>query len=211
MIEKGNLDIIRENLGDTLIEIIEDFLDNKISLDSLRDLIGARIPIISTLLGVYGTIIGIRDRAFIRKFFKFILECHSLSQKEKNEILEKINEDNRLEMQIIVIIDKIEEEEITLYIKNLLKNYAANRINQKQFFRYMKFLTNLTYLDIKYLLEKDKYFGKDEESLILSNQGLLRQKGITYAELNGEVSEEILNGRTYVLTSIGENFINAID
>lgn len=211
--EKSNFEVIKNNTKEVIWDLLEGIIDNQLEINFKNiDKIFLEIPILKTIFSVKNTIIGIKERMFLKRFIKFVIEASSYSEKEKEKFFKKISDDKNLENRLIEIIDKLDEDEKVLLMSNILKNYVNEKITRNQFFRYMKILLNLTFLDIEYLKSKTNYTGKEEETYILVANNLIQQQHFTYAELGGTgITKDILEKRKFFRTTLGENFLKAIE
>lgn len=210
--EKSNFELIKNNSKEIIEELLEGIIDNQLEINFKDiDKIFLEIPILKTIFSVKNIIIGIKERIFLKRFIKFVIETSSYSEKEKEKFFKKISTDKGLENRLIEVIDKLDEDEKILLMSNLLKNYINEKITRNQFFRYIKIVLNLTFFDIEYLKSKANYIGKEEETYILVANNLVQQKDFTWGELGGEATQEILESKKFIRTTLGENFLKALD
>lgn len=136
---------------DIIIDIVE------IGLDSiLTDGIVKEIPVVKTLATFFNIGLNIKDRYFAEKLIKFILELRN----------EQIDEEKRLEFKsdmeiesfkkktterLIIILDKLEEINKTIYITKLFKGFIEKKITWDEFRDFSKYIDFMTTKDFELL------------------------------------------------------------
>lgn len=136
---------------DITIDIVE------IGLDSiLTDGIVKEIPVVKTLATFFKIGLNIKDRYFAEKLIKFIFELRN----------EQIDEEKRLEFKrdmeiesfkkktterLIIILDKLEEINKTIYITKLFKGFIEKKITWDEFCDFSKYIDFMTTKDFELL------------------------------------------------------------
>ena len=109
--KKSNFEIIKNNNKEILIDCSESLIDSQLEINFKNiENIFLEVPILKTLFSIKNTVIGIRERVFFKRFIIFLVDISNFSN------------DNKLEAQLIEIIDRIEEDEKIKLMSNLLKN-----------------------------------------------------------------------------------------
>lgn len=209
---RSNFDIIKSSgCAGIIIDCLDKLMTNKLAnnYENINEII-LEIPILKSLFATYHIITNIKDRIFFRKFIEVLLGISKFSSEEKSKFFNKLENNKKLEIKLIENIDKVEEEEKIDLMINILKKYINDIITKEQFFRYIKILLNLSFVDIEYLKNNTEYIGKDEETYTLVSENLIMQQRHTWAELQGDLTPEILKARKYIKTVLGENFLKAI-
>ncbi|WP_288876283.1 hypothetical protein [uncultured Fusobacterium sp.] len=202
----GNFEIIKTGIKDIVIEIADNGISAIDFNNKYLNTVAKHVTIFATFFCIKNAYLGIKERIFIKKFMHFIKELYSYSEEEKDKFLIEILEDNKFEEKLILIIDRIEENEKIKWLSILLRNYINDKITKPQFFRYVNLLLRLSFIDINFLIENTDFKGNSEEIYLLFSQGLLKESGVTYAELAGKETDDILEKKKYQLTPLGKGF-----
>lgn len=84
--EKSNFELIKNNSKEIIEELLEGIIDNQLEINFKDiDKIFLEIPILKTIFSVKNIIIGIKERIFLKRFIKFVIETSSYSEKEKEK------------------------------------------------------------------------------------------------------------------------------
>lgn len=134
-IEKAIEDSIMTNeLSDLSKELGEIALDSILTNGILKD-----IPFISSINALVKTGFNIRETIFTKKILRFLLELNEVSQKERIEFINNIENDAQLESKvgesIIMIIDKIDSMQKPKLLGRLLAASMQKKITYNQFLK----------------------------------------------------------------------------
>jgi len=207
-IDKSLIRTIGENgAQDILSDMGELTLDSIIDNDTIN-----QIPIIGTLRSVYKITNSISDYLFVQKLLKFLKELESLSTKEKNRMKTKILKEEKFGKKVgetlLVIINKIDDNDKPKIIAKIFKAYINNEIDFQHFLKFSQ-IVNKSYLpDLLNLTNFmiGQSFSNENSSSLLS-MGLLNISKIQYS---GEISMRSLSDREqfeYILNTDGKKLL----
>ena len=160
----------KDTLGTTLIksiydphlsEIIQDY--GEIAIDALiqNDLL-KEIPIIGTAVGFTKMGIAIRDRNFLKKILLFIQEFETITAKEKESLLNKINEDEKFQERVgetlILLLDRFDHFAKPKMLAQLFNGYLGGEIDYDKFQRLSTSVDRAFMPDLERLLS---YYSKN--------------------------------------------------
>ncbi|MGY5353649.1 hypothetical protein [Wenyingzhuangia sp. IMCC45467] len=142
-ISKSDLTVV----GKDLLEVgIDSILKNGL----LKD-----IPVINVATGVWNTGVAIRDYRFITKLLYFLNESSKLSSKQRENIIEKL-EDNKFQEEagekLISIIDNLETKSKAKIIGKAMCLVGNNIISKDEFWRISFIIEKLPTSDIYALI-----------------------------------------------------------
>ncbi len=142
-IKTNELDDLTKELGEVALDSI---LDDGI----LKDL-----PIFSTISAVVKIGINIKERIFVKKILRFLFELKEVPLKERNEFVDKINNDSQFESKvgesIIMIIDKTDTLQKSNLLGKLLAASIREEITYNQFLK-LSSIINRAYVPTLYKL-----------------------------------------------------------
>lgn len=188
---------------DTVNDYIEIGLDLITDDETLKE-----IPIVKTLMTFLNVGINIKDRYFANKLLKFIFEL-------KNE---QINEDKLLEFKrkmeeesfkvktterLMIILDKLDEINMTIYISKLFKGFIEKKITWIEFCNFSKYINLMVTEDFELL----KFLGtKGADGEDISNSEKKKLEG----NANKLMNFNFLKMRLIVTTSVGTSPVTSI-
>ena len=163
-------------------EFLELGLDSMLDSGALKD-----IPLVGTVLGIYGTADTIRDHLFAKKLIGFLSQLSEISQEERISMVEKLNEDEkfsgRVGSSLLEMLDRIESEKKPELAARCFAAYARGRISFEDLRRVLHALERIPSFDID-KLEKFSNASMEEsqtidESILLAfvNAGLAKNNG----------------------------------
>lgn len=174
------------DLSDFTKEFAETTLDSVIDNPILQN-----IPVVQGLIALYKTGVGIRERHNLKKILKFLNSLSSISFEERQAFIGKLNSENAKEEifeKLLLILDRLDEEEKALILGNLFKLYVLEVITRNQFLRLSSIVEKAFLNDLivfhkavniheemrGYYREVHNAFSKYEVKLSLYNLGLLK-------------------------------------
>lgn len=130
-----------KDLADRLIDASEILLDSGIPNGLIKE-----IPIISTIYSFGRVGIAIRDRIFIKKLLRFLIEISKVSEKEREEFGQKMEADKEFSHKVgetlIITLDRLDNINKSEYLAKLFNSVIKKRI------------TYDTFLGLSYALDK---------------------------------------------------------
>ena len=207
-IDKSLIKTIGENgTQDILSEMGELTLDSIIQNESIN-----QIPIIGTLRSAYKITNSISDYLFIQKLLKFLKELNTLSNEEKSEMKNRINNEEKFGKKVgenlLEVINKIDNNDKPKIIAKIFKSYINQEIDFQYFLKFSQ-IVNKSYLP-ELLNLTEFYTGQSlssENSGGLLSMGLLKISAILYfEEINmRDISEK--EQFEYILNSDGKKLL----
>ena len=163
-------------------EYLEVGVDALLESGALKD-----IPIVNTIVGMFNIAGSVRDQLLTSKLIRFIIQLSEIPQKERIEMVEKLNNNGRFAGKagaaVIEILERMESERKPELVAKCFIAYARNEISFEELRRILFALERLPSFDI----EKLKQFSqatieesiKMDEAILLSfsNAGLGRNNG----------------------------------
>ncbi|MFW2487573.1 hypothetical protein ACN077_03240 [Clostridium chromiireducens] len=136
---------------DTSIDIMEVGLDEIFTDGILREL-----PVIKTINTAFKVGLSINDRYFAKKLIKFITELKN-EQIDDDKLLEfraRMEEEpfkDKTTERLIIILDKLDEINMTLYISKLFKGFIGKKITWDDFCNFSKYINLMVTEDFELL------------------------------------------------------------
>ena len=163
-------------------EFLELGIDTMLESGALKD-----IPLVNTVVGIFGVAASFRDQLLVNKLLRFISKLSEISQKERIAMVENLNEDDKFSGRagatVIEILDRMESEKKPEYAGQFFAAYARNEISFEELRRVLVALERIPSFDI----EKLEKFSKStiEESLQMDESVLLALVNAGLAKNNG--------------------------
>lgn len=171
-----------KSLVNTGKEYLELGLDGMLESDALKN-----IPFVSTVVGIFSTIGSVRDHMLANKLLRFFSQLSEISQEERINMVEKLNEDDkfsgRVGATIIEILDRMESQKKPELAAKCFAAFARNEISYEELRRILFALERVPSFDIEKLGGFSEVTIKEslkmDESLLLSfvNAGLGKNNG----------------------------------
>lgn len=171
-----------EPVGDLSKEYAEYGIDMLIDSDILKD-----IPLINTAVGLFRAVDSARDYIFTEKIIRFLTQFSDLSKKDREAMVDKLNEDDKFAgkagERIIEIIDRMESEDKPELAAKFFKAFACGEINFSEFRRVLIALERIPAFDIPSLaafsMRDNSESVRMDQSLLLAfvNAGLGQNNG----------------------------------
>jgi hypothetical protein len=207
--------LISKELKEISLDLIENVLDNNISIEVLRE-----IPILKSLVAVRKVYTSYSDRIFIKKAMHVLLELGDINWKERIELTSDLNDsDSTGAEKILMAIDKLETIKKCKVFGRLCKLKAVGKIDVDEFLRLTKLIQD-AYLADLFLIEKFKKNEKKEISedvyYPILNLGLIYQEPSEQMPIRrnhqyNESDPEFKGGEIkfyYLLTDLGNLLIH---
>ncbi|WP_261637979.1 hypothetical protein [Leptospira sp. 85282-16] len=181
-------------------ELAEVTIDSLLNPGLLKE-----IPVVSSLIAVYKTGIGIRDIIFARKLQSFLYNYHknkSLAKYEQFKAKIKTIDKEALSLHLISIIEKIDEESKIKYLNNLFDSFLHEKINYEEFIHLSLVINSLHPLGYKYLKELAESKNPFRITIEYSSDSM-----VTILNMAGLIITEALMGTTGItVNKLGQDF-----
>ena len=156
-----------ETLKDTDLQNVTIDLAESLTDSMLDDSLAKEIPIIGTVVGIYKTAIGIRERLFLKKVIYFIAELGSISKDKRKKLITKIDSSKKYRTKVgeklLYIIDKCEDHEKVKLISRLFLAFLKEEINYSEFLRSASIIDRAFFEDIIWFVNGDwKHLSAEE-------------------------------------------------
>lgn len=171
-IRKSLIESIKsEEIKNISSDIGEVIIDSTLEDGILKD-----IPIIGTLININKGRLSIQDRIFSRKILSFLYHLKDISEKERIEIIDKIESSEKEKIKVgekvLYLIDKSDDHIKAGMIGILFAELIKENLNYEEFKRCSEII-NKTYLDdLFWFIESDVVELSMEESSDLISSGL---------------------------------------
>lgn len=140
--------IASENLKGIAADTSEMVIDTLLTDEAIKS-----IPIFGTLLKTYNIFESIKEQLFAQKVLSFLSSISDSSAQERNSLISKLTKakgsTKRLGETIILILDRLDDQEKPELIGRLFLACANDKITVDQLFRYTGFIERLYIGDIK--------------------------------------------------------------
>lgn len=134
------------------ISLSEVVLDNIIEDGIIKD-----IPIISTIVGLGKSAVGIKETLFLKKIITFIYELKNISASKRREMIEKIDKSNNYKTKVgeklLYIIDRCDDHEKSQITALFFRAFINEIINYQEFLKASHISNNLMIDDIRWFIE----------------------------------------------------------
>ncbi len=152
----------------------------EISLDTfMKEGFAKDIPILNSISNIYNASVTISNYLFTRKLIKFLNESNQISQDERKQFVEEINSDLKIEtkvgLQVMMLIDRADEEEKASIIGKLYSSAVVRKIEWIEF-KLLANIVNRASFQTLDRLKKNGAFGSQEYLNELLALGLVNLK-----------------------------------
>jgi hypothetical protein len=185
----------------------------EIGFDSLlADGLLKDIPILNTILAIGKTFGNVRDYFFARKMIAFLQSISSLSEKERQQLIHRLDADEKFGEyageQIIELLSRIDSERKAILAAAALKLYARNEIDSLQ-------LQRINYAIDRFLLCDTEEFrsfatGKRFKDNDPATANFINA-GLAYTSSHFDGGGISLNGDICFLNETGQLFLRVIE
>ncbi|MGM0582766.1 MAG: hypothetical protein ACQETL_18975 [Bacteroidota bacterium] len=149
-----------ETLKDSNLHNISTGFAETITDSLLEDGFMKEIPIVNTIVGLSKSAIRITDLLFLKKVISFLSEQEFISQKDRIEMIDKIDSSKKYRMKVgeklLYIIDKCDDYENSQYISMLFAGFIKGEIDYPDFLRASKIIERIYIGDLKKFIENDR-------------------------------------------------------
>ena len=135
-------------------EITELGIDSMLDDGVLKD-----IPIIGAIVGTGKLAITIKDRLFLKKLVRFLLELKRTGIEERNDLISKIEASNKYKIkvgeQLMYYIDRCDDHLDAAYIAQLFCAFIKEKVSYDEFLKGSQIIQNIFNGDLEYFLNAD--------------------------------------------------------
>jgi hypothetical protein len=172
--------------SDSLVSVGKEYLE--LGLDAaLESGLFKDIPLVSTVVGLFGTIGSVRDQLLATKLLRFFDQLSEIPQEERIEMVDKLNEDDKFSGKagaaVLEVIDRMESQKKPELAAKCFAAYARAEISFEELRRLLFALERIPSFDIEKLAAFSTVAIEDslkmDESLLLAfvNAGLGKNNG----------------------------------
>jgi len=151
---------LEETLKDSNLHNISTGFAETITDSLLEDGFLKEIPIVNTIVGLSKSAIRITDLLFLKKVISFLSKQEFISQKDRKEMIDKIDSSKKYRMKVgeklLYIIDKCDDYENSQYISMLFAGFIKGEIDYPDFLRASKIIERIYIGDLKKFIEDDR-------------------------------------------------------
>ncbi|EMY3089793.1 hypothetical protein ACLFME_005389 [Klebsiella quasipneumoniae] len=192
---KNGRALVKVLSSDELSDLKKEYAE--IGIDSLLDSgILKEIPLVGTLLGLYNVVDSVRDHIFTEKIFRFLTEFSELSEADRINMIDRLNEDDkfagRAGERMLEIIDRIESEEKPELVATFLKAFSRKEISFEELRRLLSALERLPSFDLSKLPDFIIFDNDKAEGQTLSEAQMLSFVGAGLGQLKGGYGGSII-------------------
>ena len=197
---------------------------SELALDKILDnAVLNEIPIIKTILGLYKTGVGIKERFTLKKVAKFLFRLNNISEKEKAEFINKLSLNDSYKNEIIekllILLDRLDDIDKAEIIGNFFKAAIQDKIDVDTFYKFSSIVDRVYIKDLKsFCFFEDNTLSEEirtEAILVYTNSvkkslcpfGIMEEKikssdfAIQYGQNHLDYSFE------YRITNLGREFV----
>ena len=184
----------------------------EVAIDSLLDEGVVRdVPIVGTLVGLARTGLAVRDRLFLRKVWRFMIEQRSFSARERGEFKQKLVEDpehrKKVGETLFVLLDRLDDLAKSTLVGRAFAAYLRGDVDFLNFQRLAKAIDRVILIEDLNELSgwADDLIGQLPSAVGLSLQGagLVEPRSVPNAPYAGGMME-------YQKTSLGTKMVEVV-
>ena len=147
---------------DTIIDYVEIGLDSILNNEKIKE-----VPLVKTLVASCNVGLNIKEWYFAQKLIKFLFELKNeqISDESLQEFktnMEKESFKKHTTERLIIIIDKLEEINKTIYITKFFKGFIEKKITWEDFCVFSKYIDFITAKDFEVLRFLGNYVYHNE-------------------------------------------------
>lgn len=142
------ISIFSKDTKDLAVDYSEIALDKILDNDVLNE-----IPIIKTIVGLYKTGVGIKERFTLKKVAKFLFRLNSVSEKEKAKFLNKLSlkdsYKNEIIEKLLILLDRLDDIDKAEIIGNFFRATIQGKIDVDIFYKFSSIVDKVYIKDLK--------------------------------------------------------------
>ncbi|MEL4895801.1 hypothetical protein, partial [Crocosphaera sp. Alani8] len=147
-----------QEIGKSLVSIVISPDNIESALNALENVfdplinnqLAQNIPFVDILIKTIKTGFNVKQHFFVKKLKRFLENLSDISNEDKKRFSDKINNNSKssekLYEQLIIYIDRLDEEEKADLVAKLFKAYIQKRIDQQLFFRLARAIEQAFYV-----------------------------------------------------------------
>lgn len=196
--------VVKALKSDSVISVEKEFLE--LGIDTLLESgVIKDIPLVNTVVGIFGAVGSVRDHLFANKLIRFMSQLSEVPQKKRIEMIDKLNEDSKFSGKVgavlIEILDRMESERKPELSAKCFAAFAKNEISFEELRHILFALEKVPSFEI----EKLERFSKSTigESLQMDESVLLSFVNAGLGKNNGG-----FDGGAIVPTALCKTFVN---
>lgn len=176
----GNSEINLLNVvkSDQIKEITKDLTE--VAIDTFfNDGILKDIPVVGTFFNLYNLSQNISNSFFTKKILKFLFELSSISNKERLNFIEQLDNENesaKIGEKLLIIVNKLDDVDKATILGRLFKLTIERKIEMQTFMR-LSYMVDRAYLEDLKVLRNNEYLENIDNDIKhnLSQVGILNQ------------------------------------
>lgn len=178
MMDNSEINLLNVVKSDQIKEITKDLTE--VTIDAFfSDGILKDIPIVGTFFNLYNLSQNISNSFFTKKILKFLFELSSISNKERLNFIEQLDNENesaKIGEKILIIINKLDDVDKATILGKLFKLTIEGKIEMQTFMR-LSFMVDRVYLEDLKVLRDNEYLENIDNDIKhnLSQVGILNQ------------------------------------
>ncbi len=200
-----NETITFNNLDSTLQPFAEFALDMFLKDGVLRDL-----PVFGAITTIIKGGIALRDLSFVKKIFRFLKEIETVPDRERQEMIEKLEDDNKYQCMtgdaLMLMIEKFEHPQKASMLGRVFKSFASQDISQTQLFALSSAISHVDIQNLSYL---SQYYSDKSEKPTMDHLQNLFVAGLVGVDFGSGAIAGGASGR-YKRNELGDLFIRTI-
>lgn len=176
--DNSELNLLNVLKSDQIKEITKDLTE--VTIDAFfNDGILKDIPIVGTFFNLYNLSQNISNSFFTKKILKFLFELSSISNKERLNFIEQLDNENesaKIGEKILIIINKLDDVDKANILGKLFKLTIEGKIEMQTFMR-LSIMVDRVYLEDLKVLRDNEYIENIDNDIKhnLSQVGILNQ------------------------------------
>lgn len=138
-----DLSIIGPLSMDGLIDISEQSVDDIVDIEIIK-----QIPIVKTVLGMMQTGLNIRDRLFLKKILAFLSGISHISEKERREMINKIDDSKKYRIKVgeklLYILDNCDDYINAENVAKLFSSMIGEKIDYEEYLEAARIISRIS-------------------------------------------------------------------
>ena len=185
-------------ITDLVADTAEVALDSVIEHEVLQN-----VPLFATLVKIWRVGVGIRERFFARKIFRFFAELASLTASERERFAEELEGDPERRRKVselfLIYLDRADEERKAAHLARVLSAHVRGEIDLGQARHFASiidraYLPHLSYLAYIYDVQDDYFIRRGEQRTAVTHLmmlGLIDRHDLTWEAVQRKVESRV--------------------
>lgn len=167
-------------IGDEIVNLSKEMGEFTLDVFLENDLVKS-IPVFNILHSITKIGLNIREKAFAKKVYKFLIELNKVTSKERKEFLDKIEKDEKYETkvgeQMVILLERVDDFHKASILGRLMCAVVKGNLDYDNFLRLAFSLGKIHSIDINLLKRLDKREQlKSHEIESLTGTGLTKMQ-----------------------------------